>query len=323
MKKALVTGCAGFIGSHTCERLIADGYLVVGIDNFDPFYSRSIKEGNITDLLRSDNFVFLEGNICDVADLNKLPGDVDLVIHLAAKAGVRPSTIDPDAFIENNINGTHRLLKWMHTNNINKLVFGSSSSIYGNNKKVPFSENDNVDFPISPYAFTKKSCELLNYTYHNLYGLDVVNLRFFTVYGPRQRPDLAIRKFIELIKRDKPLPVFGDGSSSRDYTYVDDIVDGILKAALFVDARPHVYETFNIGNSSPITLSHLLALLYEIFDKEPNLTHLPMQEGDVNRTYADISKAKNMLGYSPSTTFKEGLEKFRLWLENNSHTSTH
>jgi UDP-glucuronate 4-epimerase len=315
MKKVLVTGCAGFIGSHTCEKLIAEGYHVTGIDNFDDFYPRSMKERNIAGLLSSDNFDFLEGNICNTNDLNHLAGNVDLVIHLAAKAGVRPSTIDPDSFIENNINGTHQVLKWMHRNNINKLVFGSSSSIYGNNKKVPFCETDNVDFPISPYALTKKSCELLNYTYHSLYAIDVVNLRFFTVYGPRQRPDLAIRKFIELIKRDEPLPVFGDGSSSRDYTYIDDIVDGILKAALFVDQRENVYETFNIGNSSPIKLSELLELLYEIFDKEPKLSHLPMQEGDVNRTYADISKAKNLLGYSPLTPFKNGLEKFRIWLE--------
>jgi len=317
MNKVLVTGCAGFIGSHTCEKLVALGYSVVGIDNFDDFYPRSMKESNIANLLESDSFDFHDGNICNPDDLYKLASDVDLVIHLAAKAGVRPSTIDPEAFLENNINGTHQLLKWMHKNNINKFVFGSSSSVYGNNKKVPFSETDNVDFPISPYAFTKKSCELLNHTWHSLNGMDVVNLRFFTVYGPRQRPDLAIRKFIHLIKNDEPLPVFGDGSTSRDYTYVNDIVDGIIKAMHYVNEGSNVFETFNIGNSTPIKLSELLALLYGIFNKTPNLNYLPMQDGDVNKTYADISKAKDLLGYNPSTTFKEGLEKFCAWLEDN------
>ncbi len=317
MKKVLVTGCAGFIGSHTCEKLVSMGYQVVGIDNFDDFYPRSMKEGNIAGLLASGSFDFHEGNICDPDDLNKLATDVDLVIHLAAKAGVRPSTSDPDAFIENNINGTRQLLKWMHKNNIRKFVFGSSSSVYGNNKKVPFSETDNVDFPISPYAFTKKSCELLNYTYHYLCDMDIVNLRFFTVYGPRQRPDLAIRKFIRLIKSDEPLPVFGDGSTSRDYTYVEDIVDGIIRAVNYVIEGTKVYEIINIGNSTPIKLSELLALLYEIFNKEPNLNYLPMQDGDVNKTYADISKAKDILGYEPSTTFKDGLQKFCAWLEQN------
>lgn len=317
MKKVLVTGCAGFIGSHTCEKLVAMGYKVVGIDNFDDFYPRSMKEDNIANLLTSGNLDFLEGNICNPEDLNKLASDVDLVIHLAAKAGVRPSTSDPDAFVETNINGTRQLLKWMHKNNIRKFVFGSSSSVYGNNKKVPFSETDNVDFPISPYAFTKKSCELLNYTYHHLCDIDVVNLRFFTVYGPRQRPDLAIRKFIRLIKADEPLPVFGDGSTSRDYTYVEDIVEGIIGAMNYVNEGTKVYETFNIGNNTPVKLSELLALLYEIFNKKPNLNYLPMQDGDVNKTYADISKAKNLLGYAPTTTFKEGLEKFCAWLEQN------
>jgi len=317
MKKILVTGCAGFIGSHTCEKLISMGYQVVGIDNFDDFYPRSLKERNIAGLMISDSFDFHEGNICDPADLNNLASDIGLVIHLAAKAGVRPSTSDPDAFIENNINGTRQLLKWMHKNNINKFVFGSSSSVYGNNKKVPFSETDNVDFPISPYAFTKKSCELLNYTYHYLCDMDIVNLRFFTVYGPRQRPDLAIRKFLRLIKADEPLPVFGDGSTSRDYTYVEDIVDGIIRATNYVNEGNNIYETFNIGNSTPIKLSELLTFLYEIFNKEPNLNYLPMQDGDVNKTYADISKAQDLLGYDPSTTFKEGLEKFCEWLELN------
>lgn len=317
MKKVLVTGCAGFIGSHTCEKLVALGYQVAGIDNFDDFYPRKLKEANIANLLTSGSFEFLEGNICDPNDLYKLSSDIDLVIHLAAKAGVRPSTSNPDAFIENNINGTRQLLKWMHKNNIRKFVFGSSSSVYGNNKKVPFSETDNVDFPISPYAFTKKSCELLNYTYHHLCDMDIVNLRFFTVYGPRQRPDLAIRKFINLIKNDEALPVFGDGSTSRDYTYVEDIVDGIIKAVHYVNNGTNIYETINIGNNTPVKLSELLSLLYEIFDKEPNLNYLPMQDGDVNKTYADISKAKDLLGYAPSTTFKDGLQKFCAWLENN------
>lgn len=200
---------------------------------------------------------------------------------------------------------------------VKKMVFASSSSIYGNNEKVPFSEKDVVDYPISPYAASKKSCELLNYTYHHLYNIDIVNLRFFTVYGPRQRPDLAIRKFIELINQDKPLTLFGDGQTGRDYTYIDDIVEGIFKAFLFVKNVDKTFEIINIGNSSPITLNELVETLYRLLKKERKIIYVPMQEGDVNVTYADIQKAKQLLDYKPQTIFTEGLQKFITWYENN------
>lgn len=209
MKAVLITGAAGFIGSHLCERLLQEGHRVMGIDNFDPFYDRSIKERNLQPLKEFDTFTFVEGDLTRLADYQLLPSDVHVVIHLAGKAGVRPSIQDPHGYLEANISATLHLLQWMYDNRIRKLVFGSSSSVYGNQSKVPFSESDQVDEPISPYAFSKKSCELLNYTYHSLYGLDIVNLRFFTVYGPRQRPDLAIHKFVKLIAHGQPIPMFG------------------------------------------------------------------------------------------------------------------
>ena len=318
MNKILITGCAGFIGSHLTDKLLAKGNIVIGIDNFDDFYSRSLKEKNLADSLLNSNFTFIEGNICNNNDLDKLPANIDIVIHLAAKPSVRYSILNPLDYIQNNIIGTQNILNWIVKNNINKLIFASSSSIYGNNKNIPFNESDNVDNPISPYAFSKKSCELLNYTYNHLYQIDIINLRFFTVYGPRQRPDLAIRKFTELISNNKPLTIFGDGNTGRDYTYIDDIIDGIISSMNFLKSNNNIYEIINLGNCSPVKLIDLVSALYDILNKTKNIKYMPMQDGEVDITCADITKAKALLNYSPKTSLTEGLKNFISWFEKNN-----
>jgi nucleoside-diphosphate-sugar epimerase len=317
--KILVTGCAGFIGSHLTELLLDKGHTVVGLDNFDPFYAKEQKEKNLYVAKGHRNFSFLQGDICNQHDLATLPKDIEMVIHLAAKAGVRPSIEKPKDYMETNVTGTLNLLEWMREHHITKLVFGSSSSIYGNNKKVPFSESDSVDAPISPYAFSKKSCELLTHTYHHLYRIDTINLRLFTVYGPRQRPDLAIRKFVGNILNDKPIHLFGDGSTARDYTFVLDTVNGIYSAANYLDKNKDVYETINLGNNKPVKLLELVNTIYEVLGKKPNLVFEPMQPGDVDITYADINKAKKLLGYNPVTSLKQGLESFVNWYKESVH----
>lgn len=309
----LVTGCAGFIGSHLCDKLLDMGHKVSGIDNFDPFYPRNIKESNLERATSNAAFHLFEGDIQDIGFLDSLPVDIDFVIHLAAKAGVRPSVENPQGYIDTNVTGTHRMLEWMRRRSLKKLVFASSSSVYGNNKRVPFSETDVVDYPISPYAFTKKTGELITHTYHHLYGMDVINLRFFTVYGPRQRPDLAIRKFTELILNDKPITLYGDGSTSRDYTYIDDIVDGVCLAIDYLKAQQNVYETINLGNSSPVSLAALVEHIYLSLRTEPKIQHTQMQEGDVHRTYADTHKAKSLLGFEARTSLRDGLKSFIAW----------
>jgi len=308
----LVTGCAGFIGSHLTERLLAEGYRVVGVDNFDPFYDRSIKERNLANALAHPGFLFIEADIRTTDWLGQLDA-VDAVIHIAAKAGVRPSIEQPAEYISTNITGTHNLLNWMHTKGVQKLVFASSSSVYGNNEKIPFSEADAVEQPISPYAFTKRSGELLTYSYHHLYGMSVINLRFFTVFGERQRPDLAIHKFVKMMDRNEPIPMFGQGDTSRDYTYVSDTVDGIVAALRYADEHPNAYEIINLGNHSPVTLQTLVSTLYRLMDKTPNVQHLPKQPGDVERTYADVSRAAALLGYAPKVSLEEGLSRFVNW----------
>ncbi len=313
MKHILVTGAAGFIGSNLCEALLADGYQVSGIDNFDPFYDRAIKEQNLLVLKRNNHFRFIEADISDKSSFDLLNELFDAVIHLAAKAGVRPSIEDPMGYINANIVGTGNILNWMQSKGIKKFLFASSSSVYGNNKKIPFEETDNVDNPISPYAFTKKCGELMNFSFHHLYQMDIVNLRFFTVYGPGQRPDLAIHKFIKLIDADKTIPVFGKGDSYRDYTFITDIVKGIVASLHYVNSNENVYEIFNIGNNQPVSLLELINTLYRLMGKEPRLEYLPMQPGDVDRTYASIEKAQRLLGYSPSTTIEDGLKKFIEW----------
>ncbi|HLG35830.1 MAG TPA: GDP-mannose 4,6-dehydratase [Bacteroidia bacterium] len=311
--KILITGAAGFIGSHVAGHFLGKGFSVCGIDNFDDFYPRAIKERNLKSILSHPDFSFTESDITDKATLAKLPADIVSVIHLAAKAGVRPSIQNPEAYIKNNITGTWNILEWMKQRKISKMIFASSSSVYGNNPKTPFSESDSVDHPISPYAFTKKSCELMNYTYHHLCNMDILNLRFFTVYGERQRPDLAIYKFIDAALEDKPVTLFGDGSTARDYTYVKDIVSGVASAFDYVQSGKNIYDIINLGNNKPVKLMELVDMIYEITGKKKNIIHLEKQPGDVEYTCADISKAKKLLDYNPSTSMKDGLVKFAEW----------
>jgi UDP-glucuronate 4-epimerase len=312
----LVTGAAGFIGSHVCEHLIKNGDSVIGIDNFDLFYSRQIKESNLLELKQNKKFQFYEVDIRDAGKLNEIfsSGEVEIVIHLAAKAGVRPSIDSIAEYYDVNVNGSVSLLESMRQNGVKKMLFASSSSIYGNNQKVPFSETDRVDNPISPYASTKKSGELLCHVYSHLYNFDITCLRFFTVYGPRQRPDLAIHKFTKLIQEGNPIPFYGDGSSSRDYTYINDIVNGIQCALKNLDG----YKIFNLGESKVITLKHLVEVIEQTLDKKAVLNQLPIQPGDVSRTYADISKAKHDIGYSPEYTIETGIKNFIDWYNNIS-----
>ncbi len=312
--KTLVTGAAGFIGSHLCERLLTDGWVVVGIDNFDDFYDPRIKRRNIKGCLRNRNFQLIEADIRDSAAMDKtVSNGVEIIVHLAARAGVRPSIEKPLLYADVNINGTATLLEVAGKNKIDKFIFGSSSSVYGNNKKIPFSEDDNVDFPISPYAATKKAGELLCHTYHHLYGISITSLRFFTVYGPRQRPDLAIHKFARLIEQDKPIPVYGDGTMIRDFTYIDDIIDGTVSA---IDKRSG-FNIYNLGESRPISVNDLIAEIEKALGKKAIKEYLPPQPGDVERTFADVTKAVRDLGYKPNTTIQAGLVKFVQWLRQN------
>jgi UDP-glucuronate 4-epimerase len=308
--KAIVTGAAGFIGSHLCERLLKDGWTVVGVDNFDNFYDPQVKRNNIKDCLRNKQFKLVEADIRDSAAMNKVVSDgTDVIVHLAAKAGVRPSIAQPALYADVNINGTVTLLEAAKKNNIKKFVFASSSSVYGNNKKVPFSEDDNVDFPISPYAATKKAGELICHTYHHLAGISMTCLRFFTVYGPRQRPDLAIHKFARLIEDGKPIPVYGDGSMMRDFTYIDDIIDGTVAGI----KKCAGYNIYNLGESRPITLNNLIGEIEKALGKKAVIERLPLQPGDVERTYADVTKARRDLGYNPNTEISDGLKRFVEW----------
>lgn len=313
--KVLITGVAGFIASTLAEKLCRSmtNVEIVGIDNFDSFYPRKIKEFNMVNLLKQSRFCFIEGDLSDKIFFNSLPADFDVVIHLAAKAGVRPSIEKPGSYIRSNIEATNNLLEWMKARKIKKYIFASSSSVYGNNCKVPFKENDNVSFPISPYAFSKRACELMNYTYFELYGINTINLRLFTVYGPRQRPDLAIHKFVKLIASGKKITVYGDGNTSRDYTYVDDIVQGIIEAVHYINNHNNVFETINLGNSFPVKLTALLSLISKCLNIELRSEILPVQLGDVDQTFADITKARKLLGYHPKTSMEEGLRKFIRW----------
>lgn len=312
--KILITGAAGFIGSHLSERLLANGSTVIGVDNFDDFYDPKIKRRNIETCLKNKNFRLAEADIRDNAAVDKIVADgVDIIVHLAARAGVRPSIEKPLLYADVNINGTMVLLEATKKHNVSKFVFASSSSVYGNNKKVPFSESDNVDFPISPYAATKKACELLCHTYHHLYEIDLTCLRFFTVYGPRQRPDLAIHKFAKLIEQNKPIPIYGDGSMMRDFTYIDDIIDGTVAAI----NKCSGFNIYNLGESRPISVNDLVAEIEKVLGKKAVKEYLPPQPGDVERTFADVTKAVNKLGYKPDTPIQLGLEKFVHWLRQN------
>lgn len=307
----LVTGAAGFIGSHVCEHYLNRGFEVIGIDNFDPFYAAQFKELNLVALKKSRRFKFYKTDIRNQKSLSEIcaGNKVDVVIHLAAKAGVRPSIESIEEYYDVNVNGTVSLLEAMRKNNVKKMVFASSSSIYGNNPKVPFSETDSVDNPISPYASTKKSGELLCHVYKHLYDFDITCLRFFTVFGPRQRPDLAIHKFTKLIDEGKPIPFYGDGSTCRDYTYIEDIVGGINCAINHLRG----YQLFNLGESNVITLTHLVKTIENSLNKKAILNKLPIQPGDVVKTYADISKAKSEIGYNPQFNFERGIIEFVNW----------
>ncbi len=309
--KALVTGAAGFIGSHLCRRLLDDGWNVVGVDNFDDFYDPQIKHSNIKGCLESENFQLVEADIRDSAAMDKVISEqLEIIVHLAARAGVRPSIARPLLYADVNVKGTMVMLEAAKKHKIEKFIFGSSSSVYGNNKKVPFCEDDNVDFPISPYAATKKAAELICHTYHHLYGICITCLRFFTVYGPRQRPDLAIHKFARLIEQDKPIPVYGDGTMSRDFTYIDDIIDGTVAAM----QKCSGFNIYNLGESRPIVVNDLIVEIEKALGKKAAREYLPHQPGDVERTYADVTKAAAELGYNPQTTIQTGLEKFVTWL---------
>lgn len=314
--KILVTGAAGFISSHLIERLMKDGHEVVGIDNFDPFYKKELKISNLERLERlgRSKFSFIEMDLTNAKRYESIP-KVDTVIHIAAKAGVRPSIEAPNHYVQTNIVGTQNLLDWMVKKDVKKLLFASSSSIYGNNINVPFKETDIVDFPISPYAYSKKSNELQIHTFHKLYDIDAICMRFFTVFGPRQRPDLAIRKFVTKILNDEPIEMFGDGSTGRDYTFVTDTVEGILQSLNYVQNNSNVYEVINLGNSKPVKLNEMIDVIYEITGKKKNIVQKPMQPGDVDLTYADISKASNLIGYQPQISFKQGVEIFVEWLK--------
>ncbi|WP_066630582.1 GDP-mannose 4,6-dehydratase [Labilibacter marinus] len=314
MSKILVTGSAGFIGSHLSETLLKNNHVVVGVDCFDEFYKRELKEDNLSNFSNHPNFTFHELNLCNEKDVKeKLSEKFDCIVHLAAKAGVRPSIENPQSYIDYNISATRNLVDLMKDTGSKKMVFASSSSVYGNITETPWSENLDVSMPISPYAFSKKSCELMNHTYHHLYELDFINVRFFTVFGPRQRPDLAINKFTRLLYEGKAIPMFGDGSTARDYTFVHDIVSGIIKSIEYLQQNDGIFENMNLGNNTPVKLKEMIETIAEVTGKELKIEQLPMQPGDVNITFADISKAEKMLGYQPKTSFKDGIKAFNQW----------
>lgn len=318
MKNLLITGGAGFIGSHLVDRLLAsDVEHITVVDDFNDFYNPSIKRDNIREHLKDPRYSIHEIDIRDAAALERVfsGGNFDCVVHLAARAGVRPSLSEPQLYTETNINGTLNLLELARQHNINQFVFGSSSSVYGINAKVPFSEYDPIRQPISPYAATKGAGELLCHTYSHLYGLHCVCLRFFTVYGPRQRPDLAIHKFAKLISQHKPIPVFGDGTTRRDYTYIDDIIDGVTAA---IDYDKSNYEVINLGESRTVELRELIALLEKELDTHAIIERQPPQPGDVPQTFADVSKARELLNYQPKTQIEEGLHRFVEWFRMSS-----
>jgi UDP-glucuronate 4-epimerase len=313
----LVTGGAGFIGSHVCERLLHDGHSVWAFDDLNDFYDPQLKRRNLRDIQSlAKPFEFVHGDLTDASALDELFGGVqfDQVIHLAARAGVRPSLTDPALYQRVNVEGTVNVLEAARKNRVKKIILGSSSSVYGVNSKVPFSESDPIFSAISPYAASKLAGEALGHVYHHVYGLDVAVLRLFTVYGPRQRPDLAIRKFATLIQAGKPIPVFGDGSMARDYTYVTDTVDGIIAAT----QKQFGFEIFNLGESQTVTLARLVELLEAALGKKAVIDRQPLQAGDVPVTFADIAKARARLGYNPQVKIETGIRLFIDWFWKNT-----
>lgn len=312
MSTVVVTGGAGFIGSHLCEALSKRGDRVVAIDNLNDFYDPAIKRGNLAALSKLPSFRFVEA---DIRDRKRMAAEIgsarpDAIVHLAAMAGVRPSTENPSLYADVNVMGTVALLDAAVGAGVKRFVFASSSSVYGNNEKAPFSEDDRVDEPISPYAATKKAGELIVHSYSHLHGLAAPCLRFFTVYGPRQRPEMAIHKFARLILAGKPLPVFGDGSMRRDFTYIDDIVDGVVRSL----DRASGYRIYNLGESRTVTLTELIAALEKALGRKATIERMPEVPGDVKVTYADVARARKELGYAPSFPLEEGLRRFAEWL---------
>lgn len=315
MKTFLITGGAGFIGSSLADKLLEYGHKVLVIDNFCDFYDPKLKEKNIEINKNNENYKIYREDIRNKEKLSEIFNEnkIDCVIHLAAMAGVRPSIENPVLYQEVNCLGTQNILEEMKKHNLKNLVMASSSSVYGNCKDVPFREDMVVDYAISPYAATKKANEVMTHVYHKLCNMNVIMLRFFTVYGPKQRPDLAINKFTSLMINNEEIPMFGDGTTSRDYTYIDDIVGGIIKSIDYVLSNNNVYEIINLGNSSPTSLIEMINTIGKVLNIEPKIKQLPMQPGDVDRTFADITKAKNLLGYEPKTSFEEGIRKFVEW----------
>jgi UDP-glucuronate 4-epimerase len=308
----LVTGGAGFIGSHVCERLLHAGHAVWTVDDLNPFYDLAIKQRNLAEIeALGKPFTFVRADLCDAGSIDGLFAKVrfDQVIHLAARAGVRPSLEDPRLYEQVNVGGTVNILEAGRKHGLKKILIASSSSVYGINAKVPFAESDSVFAAISPYAATKLACESLGHVYHHIYGMDITMVRFFTVYGQRQRPDLAIHKFAKLISTGKPIPVFGDGSTARDYTYISDIVDGVMACV----ERKFGYEVFNLGESQTVTLKYLIELLEKSLGKKAIIERLPAQAGDVPITYADIAKSREKLGYAPKVKIDRGIPLFVEW----------
>lgn len=320
--RILVTGGAGFIGSHLVKNLLEEGnWQVSVVDDFNDFYSPAVKCANVAPFLENPRFALYRADIRDAVSLRRIfaENEFDAIVHLAARAGVRPSLREPRLYYETNVGGTLNLLELAREFDVRQFVFGSSSSVYGINCKIPFSEDDPIRRPISPYAATKSAGELLCHTYSHLYGIRTVCLRFFTVYGARQRPDLAIHKFSKLIREGSPIPLFGDGTTRRDYTYVDDIIQGVRAA---IGYRESQHEVFNLGESQTVELRYLIELIERNLGKKAVIDRKPMQPGDVPQTFADISKARKLLNYNPHTKIEEGIEKFVEWFESESKTAT-
>ncbi len=312
-KNILVTGGAGFIGSHLVDRLLGEKtWNVTVVDDFNDFYAPETKRANVEKHLQNPAYSLYETDICDTENLRKVfaESNFDVIVHLAARADVRPSLLEPKLYNETNITGTLNLLELAREFGVKQFIFGSSSSVYGNNRKVPFSEKDQINQPISPYAVTKAAGELLCHTYSHLYDVRTICLRFFTVYGARQRPDLAIHKFSKLISEGKPIQVFGDGTTRRDYTFIDDIIEGVRAA---INYRATDYEIFNLGESQTVELKYLIELLEKNLEKKAVIEWREMQPGDVLQTFADIGKAKELLNYNPQTKIERGIEKFVEW----------
>lgn len=336
--KILVTGGAGFIGSHLCEKLMSLNHQIINVDNCHDFYSKKVKIRNILEstsnikyfneiinfkdlkkIVNSSNYKLYINNIINIKELDNIfaKEKPELIINLAGLAGVRPSIETPLLYEEVNIKGTMNLLELCKKYGIKKFIQASSSSVYGNNKKVPFEETDIVDFSISPYAFTKKSTEIMGHVYHKLYNIDMFQLRFFTVYGERQRPDLAIHKFTKLISENEEISMYGDGTTYRDYTYISDIIQGIIKSVDYIFNNSNIYEIINLGNSNPVSLKKMIETIEKYLGKKAKIKYFPMQLGDVDKTYASISKANKILNYKPEVSFDEGIKKFIEWFKNS------